>query len=132
MIDWVLNRLIEKQCFHNIVLREQLAGDSRSPIIADLLDEMKTNNLEAMKKIIEEGQQTGEFKSDVDVLMLSTTLFGTTIRLLARSDFTGKSTAFRILRSRNSKIILGKNLSIHLKKFFHFTLIQELNHIIDG
>ncbi|GLU51343.1 TetR/AcrR family transcriptional regulator [Dyadobacter frigoris] len=132
MIDWVLNRLIEKHCFHNIVLREQLAGDSRTVIISDLLDEMKSNNLAAMKKIIQEGQQTGEFKSDVDVLMLSTTLFGTINQAISTQRFYRKVHGLQNATQEELENHLRQNLSVHLKKFFRFTLVQELNHTIDG
>src|SRR5437868_5791557 len=67
MIDGVVERLIEKQCFHNIVVREQLTGN-RTPIISDLLRTMKMKNLRAMEGIIEEGQQLGVFQKNVDVL----------------------------------------------------------------
>ncbi|MCF0054951.1 TetR/AcrR family transcriptional regulator [Dyadobacter sp. CY356] len=132
MIDWVINRLIEKQCFHNVVLREQLAGDSRTPIISDLLDEMKSNNLAAMTKIIEEGQLSGEFKSDVDVLMLSTTLFGTINQAISTQRFYRKVNGLQNATQQDLENHLRQKLSVHLKKFFHFTLVQELNHIIDG
>lgn len=132
MIDWVIGRLVEKQCFHNVVLREQLAGDSRTPMISDLLDEMKSNNLAAMKKIIQEGQQTGEFQSDVDVLMLSTTLFGTINQAISTQRFYRKTNNLLDLSQQELEIHLKQKLSIHLKKFFRFSLVQELNESVDG
>ncbi|WP_159469962.1 TetR/AcrR family transcriptional regulator [Dyadobacter sp. 3J3] len=132
MIDWVLNRLIEKHCFHNIVLREQLAGDSLTPIISDLLDEMKGNNLAAMKKIIQEGQLTGEFRSDVDVWVLSTTLFGTINQAVSTQRFYRKIHGLQNATQEELENHLRQNLSVHLKKIFRFTLVQELKHTIDG
>jgi len=132
MIDWILNRLIEKHCFHNIVLREQLAGDSRSPIIADLLDEMKSNNLAAMKKIIQEGQQTGEFKNNVDVLMLSTALFGTINQAISTQRFYRKVHNLEELSQQDLENHLKQTLSLHLKKFFKVMLVQELNKPFEG
>ena len=40
MIDGIVDRITEKQCFHNIVVREQLSNDSRTPVISELLRDL--------------------------------------------------------------------------------------------
>jgi len=129
MIDGVVERLIEKQCFHNIVVREQLSG-SRTPIISDLLQGMKIKNLRAMENIINEGQQLGVFTKDVDVLMLSTTLFGTINQAISTQSFYRKIHGLEELTQQEFDSHLQKKLSINLKKIFKVILDQELNEVV--
>ncbi|SEI42056.1 transcriptional regulator, TetR family [Dyadobacter koreensis] len=129
MIDGVVNRLIEKQCFHNIVVREQLAG-SRTPIISELLSVMKTRNLRAMESIIQEGQQLNVFTEDVDILMLSTTLFGTINQAISTQVFYRRIHQLEDLSQEELNDHLKQKLSIHLKKIFRAILDKELNEAI--
>ena len=129
MIDGVVNRLIEKQCFHNIVVREQLAG-SRTPIISELLSVMKTRNLRAMESIIQEGQQLNVFTKDVDILMLSTTLLGTINQAISTQVFYRRIHQLEDLPQEKFDVHLKQKLSIHLKKIFKAILDKELNEAI--
>jgi len=129
MIDGVVNRLIEKQCFHNIVVREQLAG-SRTPIISELLSVMKTRNLRAMESIIQEGQRLNVFTKDVDILMLSTTLLGTINQAISTQVFYRRIHQLEDLPQEKFDDHLKQKLSIHLKKIFKAILDKELNEAI--
>ena len=129
MIDGVVNRLIEKQCFHNIVVREQLAG-SRTPIISELLSVMKTRNLRAMESIIQEGQRLNVFTKDVDILMLSTTLLGTINQAISTQVFYRRIHQLEDLPQEEFDDHLKQKLSIHLKKIFKAILDKELNEAI--
>ncbi len=129
MIDGVVERLIEKQCFHNIVVREQLAGN-RTPIISDLLRTMKMKNLRAMEGIIEEGQQLGVFQKNVDVFMLSTTLFGTINQAISTQPFYRTVYSLEEATQQDLDLHLKQKLSTHLKKIFRVILNQELNEAI--
>ena len=132
MIDGIIDRLIEKQCFHNIVVREQLMTDSRTPIISALLRDLKVNNLRAMENIIHNGQKLGVFRTDVDVLMLSTALFGTINQALSTKPF------YRIINDMQDvtedylEDDIRKRLSVHLKKLFKDSLQKELNPTADS
>ena len=132
MIDWVVSRLINNHSFHNIVLREQLAADGRTPIISDLLDVIKSNNLLAMERIIQEGQQKGDFVENVDVLMLSTALYGTINQAVSTQPFYRKINGLHHLSQQDLENHLKEKLSIHLKKLFRNTLVQELKQCHSG
>jgi AcrR family transcriptional regulator len=101
MIDGVVERLIEKQCFHNIVVREQLAGN-RTPIISDLLRTMKMKNLRAMEGIIEEGQQLGVFQKMLTFSCCQQHFLEPSIRPSAHSLFTARYIVWKKQRSRIS------------------------------
>ena len=127
MIDGVIDRSVATRCFHNIVLREQLSGNNRTPIISELLEGLKINNLRAIQKIISEGQETGEFRNDIDVLMLSTALFGTINQAISTQAFYRKFHNLHALSQQDLENSLKQKLSNHLKKLFRVNLIEELN-----
>jgi len=129
MIDGVVDRLIEKQCFHNIVVREQLSGN-RTPVISELLLAMKTKHLRAMENIIQEGQQLGVFTKNIDVLMLSTTLFGTINQAISTQRFYRKIHELEDLTQQELDKHLKQKLSISLKKIFRAVLDLELNEAV--
>jgi AcrR family transcriptional regulator len=126
MIDGIVDRITEKQCFHNVVVREQLATSSRTPLISDLLLDMKTTNLRAMESIIEEGQKQGVFCKNVDVLMLSSVLFGTINHILSTKPFYKKIKCLEHLDDRELEKDMKQKLAAHLKKVFKVTLTPEL------
>jgi len=132
MIDGVIDRLVEKQCFHNIVVREQLMTDSRTPVISLLLKDLKINNLRAMENIIHNGQKLGVFRSDVDVLMLSTALFGTINQALSTKPFYRVMNNMEEVSEADLESDIKKRLSIHLKKLFMYSLSKELNPVVDS
>lgn len=132
MIDWVVDRFIKNQCFHNIMVREQLSADSRSAQISDLLYSFKVDNLKAMERIIQEGQQTGEFRDNIDVLMLSTALFGTINQAISTQHFYRKIHCLEEISQPDLENHLKQTLSCHLKKFFRVMLVQELNKPFEG
>ncbi|WP_221391304.1 TetR/AcrR family transcriptional regulator [Dyadobacter sp. NIV53] len=129
MIDGVIDRLVDTRCFHNIVLREQLSGNNRTPIISELLEGLKTNNLKAIQKLISEGQQTGTFRNDIDVFMLSTAMFGTINQALSTQAFYKKFHDLHALSQQDLENSLKQKLSIHLRKLFMVNLIEELNEV---
>jgi AcrR family transcriptional regulator len=132
MIDGIVDRITEKQCFHNIVVREQLSPDGRTPVIAELLQELKLNNLRAMQNIIHEGQKFGVFNKDVDVLLLSTTLFGTINQALSTKSFYRVVYGLEGLSEEDQESHMKEKLRIHLKKLFRGLLSPELNEPINS
>jgi len=129
MIDAVVKRLVDNQCFHNVMVREQLSG-SRTPTISELLTKMKTKNLKAMEGIIHEGQQAGVFAEDIDVLMLSTTLFGTLNQAISTQLFYRRINQLEDLSQPELDSHLKQKLSTHLKKIFRAVLDKELNEAV--
>lgn len=132
MIDGIIDRITEKQCFHNIVVREQLSTDGRTPVISKLLQELKLGNLKAMENIIHEGQKLGVFRNDVDVLLLSTTLFGTINQALSTKSFYRVVYGLEQLSEEEQESHMKEKLRIHLKKLFRGMLTAELNDAVSS
>ena len=60
LIDNYINRIMQQQCFHKIMSREQMvkAGGTTHKLIHQL----KKTNQDLVKQLIAEGQKKGEFK----------------------------------------------------------------------
>jgi len=132
MIDGIVDRITEKQCFHNIVVREQLSTDSRTPVISELLRDLKIKNLRSVESIIHEGQELGEFKPGVNIFMLYTALFGTINQALSTKTFYRSINGLEHLPEIDVEDHMKQSLRVFLKKMFNDALTQELNQVTDS
>ncbi|GGH50154.1 TetR/AcrR family transcriptional regulator [Dyadobacter endophyticus] len=126
-IDSVIDRLMGNQCFHNIMLREQLSSE-RTPIITEYIRGLKMRNLELIKRMIHEGQEAGEFRKDINVSLMTTTLYGTVNYAIASKDFYKKLNELDHLSDEEFQQHLRGELSQHLKNLFKSTITNE-HHI---
>src|SRR5215217_7090727 len=76
LIDSVIDRLMGNQCFHNIMMREALTSE-RNAAISEHIMNLKLSNVALMQRLIQEGQEAGVFRDDIDMSLMSTTLYGT-------------------------------------------------------
>ncbi|GLU53600.1 TetR/AcrR family transcriptional regulator [Dyadobacter frigoris] len=125
LIDGVIDRLLGNQCFHNIMLREQLSGEERTPVISDLIYELKLKNWEGINSILREGQAKEHFRDNVDVALLSATLYGTVNHFLTTQSFYRKINNLESLGQEEFDKSLKQKLSKHLKSIFKATVAYE-------
>ena len=125
LIDSAIEKLMGNQCFHNIMLREQLSGDDRTPVISDLIFQLKYKNWKGLESIIHEGQQKGHFRENVNISLLSATLHGTVNQVITTQSFFRKINNLEHLRQSEFEKDLKRKLSIHLKSIFKATVTYE-------
>lgn len=130
MVDGIIDRIIEKQCFHNIVVREQLSHDGRTPVISELLRGLKLDNINAMGTIISEGQKLGVFHPQVDVWMLSTTLFGLINQSLSTKDYYRHIYQLEEASEEEVDAHMKSTLKTYIKKVFKLLLEPETTSLI--
>ncbi|CAG5017525.1 Fatty acid metabolism regulator protein [Dyadobacter sp. CECT 9275] len=126
-IDTVIDRLMGNQCFYNIMMREQLSAE-RTPIISDHILELKRRNIALMNTLITAGQESGVFKKNIDLGLMTTTLYGTINQAIATQDFYKKINNLEALSDEEFQIYLKRKLSVHLKSIFKLTVSNE-HHI---
>ena len=78
LIDDYIEKFLNEQEFHKIMLREQLI--EKDTAVAGFIHELKKRNLASIKKLIQDGQKSGEFKKNVDIVLMMTTMVGTVAR----------------------------------------------------
>ena len=127
MIDSVVERLMANQSFHNIMMREQLSAE-RTPVISDHIMDLKVKNMELMRRLIREGQDAGVFRKNIDMSLMTTTLYGTINQAIATQEFYRVMNNLQDMSEDEFQNFLKHKLSQHLKNLFKSTVTNE-HHI---
>lgn len=123
MIDDYIDRILKKQCFHKIMVREQMVNNS-GPISKQII-QLKQNNMALIRELIGEGQKKGEFKKNVDISLLMMTLVGTTSQLVTAQHYYRKINHLESLSDEEFEKHMKKKLSTYLKNLFKAILTYE-------
>ncbi len=123
LIDRYIEKLLTNQCFHRVVVREQMVNNNG--FIADKLQEIKRLNQALIKELIAQGQRNGDFKKHVDIPLLMITLVGTVSHLITTQHFYREINNLQSLTEEEFQKHIRKKLSHHLKAIFKATLMYE-------
>jgi hypothetical protein len=123
LIDSYLEKIMSQQCFHRILAREQVLNNSHAT--ADMILQMKRQNLELISKLIHEGQKKGEFRKNVDVFLMMTTLVGTAHNLVTTKHYYRELNNLAQLSEEEFEKHMRKKLASHLKFLFKAMLTYE-------
>jgi len=120
--DYVEKFMCQPQ-FHKIMLREQL--DDKQGGIAGMITELKKRNFATIKKLIQDGQRTGEFKRHIDIALMMATMVGTVSQMLISERFYREVNNIEALSPEEYTAYMRKKLIIHLKNLFKLILTNE-------
>lgn len=123
LIDDYVDRIVNQQQMHRIMLREQITESDTE--ISKLLLDMKLKNLESIGRLIEDGQKNGAFKKEIEVALMMTTLFGTVSNLLTSQQFYRKINNMEDVPENEFQEFLKTKLSTHIKRIFKSLLTDE-------
>lgn len=123
LIDDYIDRIFKKQCFHKIMVREQMVNSSGA--IADQIFQLKQTNQLLIKQLIQEGQKTGEFKKNIDVSFLLMTLAGTSSQLVTAQHYYRKINNLEDMPDEEFEKLIKKKLSHYLRHLFKAMLTYE-------
>lgn len=123
LIDRYIEKLLTNQCFHRVVVREQMVNNNG--FISDKLQEIKRLNQALIKELIAQGQRNGDFKKHVDIPLLMITLVGTVSHLITTQHFYREINNLQSLTEEEFQKHIRKKLSHHLKAIFKATLMYE-------
>lgn len=124
LIDDYVDKFIAQQEFHRIMMREQLVD--KESAITTLIYELKKRNLGSIKKLIQEGQKSGEFVKNIDVVMMMTTMVGTVSQIITSQRFYCQMHNLEKLTGPEFQKHMRKKLSAHLKHLFKIMLTYEV------
>lgn len=74
-IEMYGEKVVNNNCFQKILYQEM--GMNRNNDLSDRLRDMLMQNVAELDKILREGIDTGQFKTDIDIPMVIATLYGT-------------------------------------------------------
>ena len=123
LIDQYIDRLMNQQCFHRIMVREQMVNNTGS--ISGLIRQVKIKNLQLIKQLIHDGQKKGEFKKGIDIPLLMMTLIGTVSQMITTQHYFREINELESLSAEEFQELIRKKLSNHLKKIFKAILTHE-------
>jgi AcrR family transcriptional regulator len=123
LIDHYIERFQNKYCFHRILTREQMAN-VKGPV-SDLILALKRNNLEFIRQLVTEGQKRKEFRRNVDISLMMSTLVGTVNHILSTKHYYRELNGLQSLSEDQFDRHIRKKLSLHLKSIFKATLTHE-------
>ena len=86
---------------------------------------MKKRNQELIKKLIQEGQRKGEFRKNIDIPMMMTTMIGTAHNLVTQKHYYKELNNLNDLSEEEFEKHIRKKLSNHLKMVFKAILTHE-------
>ncbi len=109
VIDLYLERIMSNSSFHKLIFRE-LSLEQR-PEHRDLILSGIEKNWEVIKTYIREGQESGDFKEDIDMELTIASVFGTIFQLINMPCWT-----IRLLGEKDEKFVKSEALKIRLKK----------------
>ena len=123
LVDEYMDKMVEKQQFVKIMLCEQVVN--KNPVIIRLINEVRLKNAEAINKLIKDGQKRGDFKKNVDVILLMSTLIGTVSQVMISLDHYKNFNKLQSLSKEQFQQQVFKKLRIHIKRIFKSILTDE-------
>lgn len=123
LIDDFIQKFFKQQRFHAIMVHEQLKNGNK--VVGDSIREMKKNTHNAIRKLINAGQKAGEFKKNIDVMLMVNTMTGTVNGTLTNQQLYREFNNLEHMEEEEFQNYLKKKLSIHLKSLFKKTLTNE-------
>lgn len=123
LIDDYVDKFIHQKEFHKIMMREQMIN--KHTHIAHLIHELKKRNLESIKTLISEGQKTGAFKKNIDVILMMTTMVGTVSQMITSQHFYKSLNNMEYMDDMEFQKYIRKKLSTHLKNLFKQMITNE-------
>ncbi len=123
LIDDYVDKFIHQQEFHKIMMREQLIN--KNTPIAAIIHEVKKRNMASIKKLIQDGQKSGDFKKNIDIPLMMGTMVGTVSHLMSSQRFYREINNLEDLTDLEFQKYIRKKLSAHLKNLFKVMLTYE-------
>ena len=123
MIDYYIDKFNTQQCFHKIMMREQVANNRAGT--AGIIQHFKKRNQELVKQLIHEGQKAGHFIKNVDLPLLMATLIGTVSNMVTTQHFYREINNLQAMPDEQFQKLIKKKLSTHLKFIFKAILTHE-------
>lgn len=124
LIDQYIEKLTSNQCFHRVMVREQMVNNNG--FIANQITQLKKKNQELVKQLIQEGQKKGVFVKNIDVPLLMTTMTGTISQLITTQHYYREVNDLQSLSEEEFMKLIKKKLSQHLKRIFKAVLTHEV------
>ena len=123
LIDEHIERIMQKQCFHKIMVGVQVTN--KNPAILKAANKVKLRNAAVVSELIKDGQKKGVFKKKIDILLMLNTMVGTVSQSFMSQDYYREFNNQLDIPDEDFQLIFKRRLSIHIKTLFKAILTNE-------
>lgn len=123
LIDEHIDRVMQKQCFHKVMLGVQVTN--KNPAILKAANNLKIRTAEIVAEMIKDGQKKGVFKKKIDVVLMMNTLVGTVSQTMMSQLYYREFNKQEDMPNEQFLVVLKRRLSIHIKTLFKAILTNE-------
>ena len=123
MLSDYVSKVVANQSFYKIMLYEQVL--KQNPVILKLIKELKLNYAFLTSELIKEGQRSGDFKKEVDVILALNTLTGTVTQAVINQDDYFEFNNYQKLTTKERNELLYDKLYNHQRIIFKTLLGYE-------
>ena len=116
MLSDYVSKVVANQSFYKIMLYEQVL--KQNPVILKLIKELKLNYAFLTSELIKEGQRSGDFKKEVDVILALNTLTGTVTQAVINQDYYFEFNNYQKLTTKERNELLYDKLYNHQRIIF--------------
>ncbi|MGV3696066.1 TetR family transcriptional regulator [Flavobacterium sp.] len=121
MVELYISRINKNRCIYQIIHFE--FSTKKRELNFDSFTEMKKNNLETFKNIIQEGQDSGEFQKDINVALLPPIIMGTYFQFHMNKPLYMK--IFDLKTEEDYNNYIATTLLQHIQKTIKALLVYE-------
>ncbi|MEL1243149.1 TetR family transcriptional regulator [Flavobacterium sp. DGU11] len=121
LIDLYISRINKNKCMYQIVHFE-LSTKKRIMDMKAFID-IKLQNVEAFKRIIQEGQAQGVFRKDINIFLIPTTIVGILVHFQMNRMF--METALQLESDDAFEAYIKNELTAHIKQTIKALLLHE-------
>src|ERR1044072_2303602 len=122
LIDLFIARISKRPYFCRMMVRAQATEEG---IPTELITDVKKQMYEMVKKLITEGQKKGVFVTDLDPLMMVSTIVGTANHVVLSQNYLRKLWNLESIADEKFRTPLQERVGNHLKKMFKVVLTNE-------
>ncbi|MDB5145617.1 MAG: TetR/AcrR family transcriptional regulator [Mucilaginibacter sp.] len=122
-IEMYAERVVNNNCFQKMLYQEmamQRRGD-----LADNISEILMKNVSEIHKILQDGIDNGEFNKDIDMEMVTATIYGTKNFIINAPQLTSLMLGYDIQNDKLLEERLKPRIAAYLKKLLKAYLLKE-------
>lgn len=123
LVDSVIDKISEKECFHRIMVRQQILA--KDDLVTKLIAESRMRNIQLLNQIVKEGQEQNLFRKKIDTPLLIITMIGTIYQMMNTQEFYRQANQLEHMDDAAFQVHLRRVLKIHLKTLFKTILIHN-------
>lgn len=122
-IEMYAQRVVNNNCFQKMLYQEM--STLRRGELADNISKILMGNISELHKIIQEGIDKGEFNKDIDLEMVTATIYGTKNFIINTPHLTSALLGYDIQNEKLLEERLKPRIATYLKKLLKAYLVKK-------